>query len=77
MLVYLTPKRLASKGASRHKFTAGSQKGAMVDEKSGLILDSQANEEKTLHPPRGPWFEPQTGKISTIYVCTNTDTIMN
>ena len=33
MLVYLTSKRLASRGASSPKFTAGSQKVAMVDEK--------------------------------------------
>ena len=65
MLVNLTPKRLASRGASSHKFTAGSQKGAMVEEKAALILDSQENEEITLHPPRGPRFEPQKEKLSS------------
>ena len=58
MLVYLTPKRLASRGASSHKFTAGSQKGAMVDEKSGLILDSQANEENPTPTERTPVRAP-------------------
>ena len=37
----------------------------MVEEKAALILDSQENEEKTLHPPRGPRFEPQKGKLSS------------
>ena len=57
MLVNLTLKRLASRGYSSHKFTAESQKGAMVY--------SQENEEKTLHPLRGPRFEPQKGKLSS------------
>ena len=37
----------------------------MVEERAALILDSQENEEKTLHPPRGPRFEPQKGKLSS------------
>ena len=37
----------------------------MAEEKAALILYNQENEEKTLHPPRGPRLEPQKGKLSS------------
>ena len=74
MLVYLTLKRLASRGASSHKFTAGSQKGAMVDEKSGPDPGQPGEWRKTLHPPRRPRFEPQTGKLSSTAYSNNIKT---
>ena len=50
----------------------------MVEEKAALILDSQENEEKTLHPPRGPRFKPQKGKLSSKnHTVTNVKTMYN
>ena len=35
----------------------------MVDDKTALILEKYARRmKKSLHPPRGPRFEPRTGK---------------